>query len=211
MVYTPVTYDRRHDRIGMATKFDHKQAIELFKMLRSQSEVAKIYGVSRERIRQILNMYSVEVKSKHKDRPHRCTMCGRTDQQVHITYRSLCHYCSRKGHAPPPHYTECLNCGIPFTKTHKFREVCDNCAYKINHNGYRDYLKKHQKLSNKKHAPAIKLKRAEWYKAHKDYHLNYYQANIEKSKLASKAYYLKNKKKIQRYFHKRYLELKSSA
>lgn len=152
------------------------QIIESFKITRSQTETAKIFNLTRERIRQIVKKYAPELNhpkdaivdrhSKYTGQP--CKHCKKKiNIEVKYFSNGYCKNCipwvNNPNYEPKPKYTECSHCGIKLGTTPRFG-LCDKCYSYYRYQIFPEVRKKasinHYKWHKKKMAtdPAYKAR-----------------------------------------------------
>jgi hypothetical protein len=185
-MYQKVAYDRRHDYKGITT-FDHMAALEDFRQMRSLTEVGKKYGVTRERIRQIVKEYAPQLRPRTKDRPTQCRRCFR--RGIYIFYTGYCVGCSRsvkQGRKRVNIRTKtCLRCDKVLGKRHD-RGLCRRCRYQTDpvfREKRKAYVREY--FQTPKGKALMKRENHEYYLKHKKELTLYHQARRLRNKLLS--------------------------
>lgn len=112
-----------------------EQMVLTYKQNRSQTETARIFGVSRERIRQLLNKAGVnEGREPLKTRKNylNCLDCKRSLRETKYQVGARCSNCydmHRTGRKPFTHADFCGVCEIDLRAKHTFRHcgLCSKC------------------------------------------------------------------------------------
>jgi hypothetical protein len=206
-----------------------KKYMEVFAKYLSLTKAGDEVGVTRERIRQILNKYkNAETKelydkfqAKLRHIGEVCAVCKRSLEQVRAASKDLCRVCyvyKKKGRpgrrmrlifAP----TRCTKCAVPFNgkinATRRIHNICFRCYAKTPR--YRENQRRYFSKPEIKEKKRIQFN--EYYKKHKErlYALAKVRRllNREKSNAYARAYYQKNKEKIKARFRGYYYKRKA--
>lgn len=147
-------------------KVQRRKIINIIKLSEDgmvMSDIGNVFGLSRERIRQILNKYAPEIIAANEIKKYRiCEVCNEEKKGVHDRngHKLICQDCYKrlvkaKKRKWSKKYTKCIDCGTT-RRPHHIRGRCRRCHYKYEY---------HYNLKRKK---SITKSGEKWRKKNKD-------------------------------------------